>query len=145
VLDNYPIVKPGWTLPAALICVGVHCLLAIAGENALTFISDIPLTAIAAWHSWHWNLPRSLRVPLLAVLHISLACLSIAMTRVSLRSLLLLFGSDVCLGTARLHALTTGFSGSMVMAMATRVNLGHSGRPLVAGRVVLFAFVLVQN
>lgn len=144
VLDNYPIVKPGWTLPAALICVVVHCLLAITGQHELTFISDIPLTAIAAWHSWHWNLRRSLRVPLLAVLHISFAWLTIAMALYSLSSLLLLFGSDVSLGTAPLHALTIGFIGSMVIAMATRVNLGHSGRPLVAGRVALFAFGLVQ-
>src|SRR5699024_8505189 len=75
VLTDYPVVKPGWTLPAALICVVAHCLLAIAGQHELTFISDIPLTAIAAWHSWQWNLRRSLRVPLLAVLHISFAWL----------------------------------------------------------------------
>src|SRR5699024_5436793 len=105
---------------------------------------DIPLAAIAAWHSWHWNLRRSLHVPLLAVLHISFAWLTIAMALYSLSSLLLLFGSDVSLGTAPLHALTIGFIGSMVIAMATRVNLGHSGRPLVAGRVALFAFGLVQ-
>jgi uncharacterized protein involved in response to NO len=35
------------------------------------------------------------------------------------------------IGRAPLHALGLGFFGGMLMAMVTRVTLGHSGRPLV--------------
>jgi uncharacterized protein involved in response to NO len=40
--------------------------------------------------------------------------------------------------------LFIGFFGSLLVAMVTRVTQGHSGRPLVLGRVAGFAFVAVQ-
>jgi uncharacterized protein involved in response to NO len=40
--------------------------------------------------------------------------------------------------------LFIGFFGSLLVAMVTRVTQGHSGRPLVLGRVAGFAFICVQ-
>ena len=38
------------------------------------------------------------------------------------------------LGQAPLHALTLGFFASMLLGMAARVTMGHSGRPVAAGK-----------
>lgn len=42
--------------------------------------------------------------------------------------------------TAALHALTMGAIGSMVLAVTTRVALGHTGRALSAARATVFAY-----
>ncbi len=144
VLRNYRVVKPGWTLPATLLCVGLHLILTVIGRPEWTFISDLPLALLAGWHSIIWGLTRSLRIPLLGMLHISFAWLSVAMALYAIDSLLHLFATHITLGFAPLHALGIGFITSMVVAMATRVSLGHSGRPLVAGPIALWAFALVQ-
>lgn len=144
VLRNYQIVKPGWTLPATLLCVVAHFLLTVTGHGQYTVVSDLPLALLAGWHSYRWGLARSLRVPLLGILHISFAWLGVAMTLYAIDSLLQLSVPGAGLGFAPLHALGIGFVSGMVVAMATRVSMGHSGRPLVADRVALWTFALVQ-
>lgn len=42
--------------------------------------------------------------------------------------------------TAALHALTMGAIGNIVLAVTTRVGLGHTGRPLQAARATVFAY-----
>ena len=42
-----------------------------------------------------------------------------------------------------MHALTAGAFGTMILAMMTRVALGHTGRPLAAPRSAVAAYVLV--
>lgn len=44
---------------------------------------------------------------------------------------------------AALHLLGIGAIGGMTMAMMTRAALGHTGRPLVAGRPIAWAYVLI--
>ena len=60
------------------------------------------------------------------------------------RLLRALLDLGLSLGRAPLHALAVGFFGTVLVAMATRVTAGHSGRPLVLGRVAAFAFVGMQ-
>jgi len=131
-LSDYTIVKPGWTLPAALICVLAHFALTLGGRANWTVLPDLPLALLAAWHAWRWGLVRSLRVPLLGMLHVSFAWLAVAMGLYSAQSLLRLTGASFDLGLAPLHALGIGFVTGMLVAMASRVSLGHSGRALVA-------------
>jgi len=45
--------------------------------------------------------------------------------------------------TAALHALTMGAIGSIVLAVTTRVALGHTGRPLKAARATVVAYWLL--
>ncbi|WP_109995183.1 NnrS family protein [Salinisphaera sp. LB1] len=144
VLNDYTVVKPDWTLPATLLCVTVHCLLAIIGQPEWTVLADLPLALLAGWHSVRWGLVRSLHVPLLGMLHISFAWLPVAMGLYTAQRLLQLTDAPFDLGMAPLHALGIGFVTSMVVAMASRVSLGHSGRPLVADRIILWTFVIVQ-
>jgi uncharacterized protein involved in response to NO len=80
-------------------------------------------------------------VRLLAVLHIAFLWLGIAMLLYGLQSLMLFITGNLVLGRAPLHALGIGFLASMVLAMASRVSLGHSGRPLVADNLTWYCFL----
>jgi uncharacterized protein involved in response to NO len=44
---------------------------------------------------------------------------------------------------AAIHALTAGAIGTMVLAVMTRVSLGHSGRALRADRITILIYLLV--
>ncbi len=144
ILSPYTVVKPVWTLPATLGWVLLHFALIVSGQAQWTILADLPLAALAIWHSVHWQLIRSLRIPLLGMLHVSFAWLGIAMLLYSAQSLLQLTGAGASLGMAPLHALGIGFVASMVVAMASRVSLGHSGRALVDDRVTIWAFAVIQ-
>ena len=47
-------------------------------------------------------------------------------------------------GSAWLHAVTMGAVSSLMLAMMMRSSLGHTGRPLVASRLDMTAFLLLQ-
>ena len=46
--------------------------------------------------------------------------------------------------SAALHALTMGTIASMILAVTTRVALGHTGRALHAPRLIVIAYVLLN-
>jgi len=46
--------------------------------------------------------------------------------------------------TSGIHAVTAGAMASLMIAMMTRSALGHSGRPLTAGRIEVTAYLLIQ-
>ena len=83
---------------------------------------------------------------MLAVLHVAFLWLGLAMSLYAVQSLLLLVssGRTHVLGLAPLHALTIGLLASIVLAMASRVTLGHSGRELVADGVTWALFLGFQ-
>jgi uncharacterized protein involved in response to NO len=74
------------------------------------------------------------------MLHLALLGLVLALFLFGLQSLALLGGINV-LGLAPLHLLTIGFFSAMVIGMASRVSLGHSGRPLVADQLTWHCFL----
>jgi uncharacterized protein involved in response to NO len=45
--------------------------------------------------------------------------------------------------TAAVHALTAGAIATMILAVMTRASLGHTGRPLVVGRSIATAYMLL--
>jgi uncharacterized protein involved in response to NO len=86
-----------------------------------------------------WQAARTWRDPLLWTLHAGMAWVPVG---------LLLAGISALTGsipaTAGLHALTAGAMGSMILAVMTRVALGHTGRPLVAPPSARLAYWLVS-
>jgi uncharacterized protein involved in response to NO len=132
VLMNYLMVRPVWAPPLMVACVIGHVALDLAGLGQWRFVADLPL-AVAALHlSWVWQFRRSFHARLLAMLHIAFLWLGIAMLLYTLQSIVLLIAGNDVLGRAPLHALGIGFLTSMIVAMASRVMLGHSGRMLSA-------------
>jgi uncharacterized protein involved in response to NO len=76
--------------------------------------------------------------PILWILHASYAWIAIYL---ALRALAAV---DLVPANLATHALTVGGIGGLTLGMMTRVALGHTGRPLVAGRCEMLAYVLVQ-
>ncbi|MCC6216644.1 MAG: NnrS family protein [Polyangiaceae bacterium] len=96
------------------------------------------LTALAlVLRSWGWGAWASRSVPLLWVLHVGHAFLPLAL---GLRALA---AAGLAPSSAWLHAVGAGAIGTLALGMMTRVGLGHTGRPLVAGRAMTVAFALV--
>jgi uncharacterized protein involved in response to NO len=144
VVPNYVIVRPYGPLRAMLVaCLG-HGLLEILGQRPLTWLVDLPLAALALWFISRWGIARSLGERLLAVLHIAFVWAAIAFALYGLSSLMLFLDLAGGLGHAPLHALGIGFFGAMLVGMASRVSLGHSGRPLRADGLTWWLFWGVQ-
>ena len=91
-----------------------------------------------------WGLVQSLKIRLLAMLHLGLLWLGIALLLGGASQLLGWFTQRPVLPLAALHALTMGCLGSLMVAMVTRVSCGHSGRALVADNLVWGLFWLLQ-
>ncbi len=91
-----------------------------------------------------WGLVQSLKIRLLAMLHLGLLWLGIALLLSGASQLLGWFTQASVLPLASLHALTMGCLGSLMVAMVTRVSCGHSGRALVADNLVWGLFWLLQ-
>jgi uncharacterized protein involved in response to NO len=100
--------------------------------------------SVVLWLALAWGLVQSLRLRLLAMLHVGFVWLGLALWLGGASQLLGLreeAGTGVpVLGLGALHAMTMGCFGSLVLAMVTRVACGHGGRPLVADNAVWALF-----
>jgi len=85
-----------------------------------------------------WQTRSTLREPLLWSLHAGTAWVAAGLLLVGAGDL----GAPIS-PRAGLHALTAGAMGSMILAVMTRVGLGHTGRPLAlpSGGVASYALV----
>lgn len=86
-----------------------------------------------------WRGQDTLHEPILWVLHVAFLWLVVGLTGEGLAILTGVLGES-----AAMHALSTGAIGSMILAVMTRVALGHSGRPILASRAVVVAYALVS-
>lgn len=140
VLKNYVIYRPFWIVPAILAGGVVHAWFSAQTEWAWRLAGDLPLMGLAFYLSYRWEFRRSFQDRLLAVLHLAFLWLGIALLLFNLQSAWLLAGGQMILGKAPLHALSIGFMLSLVVAMASRVMMGHSGRLLLADNLTWYAF-----
>ena len=67
------------------------------------------------------------------------------MTLYAVQSLVYMLSGNLLFGLAPLHALAIGFFASMVLAMASRVTIGHSGRPLELDHTTWLLFLGFQS
>lgn len=109
----------------------------------------VPDAAIASWAElaagialglrlWRWRGASTLREPLLWILHLGYFWLALGFLLLALDGFFPLVPE-----TSALHALTVGAIGTMTLAVMTRASLGHTGRPLVAGRGTTTIYALV--
>lgn len=131
VVRPYKYWRPLWLLRVLLAGCVAHGLLELLSLPQWTWLVDLPLAVLGAYVSHRWGIRRSMKVWILAMLHIGFAWFSVSMLSYGVHSALLLAG-HTGLGLAPLHILMLGFVGTMLLAMATRVTLGHSGHPLTA-------------
>jgi uncharacterized protein involved in response to NO len=84
------------------------------------------------WQSW-----RTLRTPLVWVLHVAYAWIVVYLALRALSAL------GIVAEPLAIHALTIGAIGGMTIGMITRTARGHTGRPLVADKYEVACYVLV--
>jgi uncharacterized protein involved in response to NO len=129
--------------PVDFIAVGVlHAALivwAIAPGLHLTGVMLVLAAALNAWRLSRWVGGATVSEPLLFILHVGYAWMIIGVALLGLS----VVGVSIPIAAA-LHALTAGAIGTMILAVATRVSLGHTGRPLSASRSTATIFLLVN-
>jgi uncharacterized protein involved in response to NO len=145
VIADYEIFRPAWSLPVALVLCAGHLGLALAHRLDLTWLVDLPLALLAWRHTIGWQPLKARGVRLLLSLHLGFAWFGVALGLYAAQSLALWAGFDWQLGRMPLHALALGMFGSLLVAMVTRVTMGHSGRPLVMDAVAWTCFLGVQS
>lgn len=145
-LPNHPVARPYWPWPVMLTASLAHGVLALFGAAAWLWLSDAPLAIAALYLTYVWGLRRSLRVPLLGVLHIGFAWLGIGMLLFAVQSFLSLTGDGTThvWGLAPQHALTIGCYATLLIGMGTRVTLGHSGLPMQVDTPIMVMFSGIQ-
>jgi uncharacterized protein involved in response to NO len=85
-----------------------------------------------------WQPQRTLGVPLLWILHLSYAWISVGFFLLALAAL------DFVTPSAAFHALAVGSMAGLIIGMMTRTALGHTGRALKAGAAETAMYWLIQ-
>jgi uncharacterized protein involved in response to NO len=121
----------------------VATAIALAGWAAVPDAPSVAILLIAAGavqavRLGRWSGHRTLRDPLVFILHVGYAWLPLGM---------ILLGISLVVPavptTSALHALAAGAMASMTLAVMTRATLGHTGRALHANLPTIAIFVLV--
>jgi uncharacterized protein involved in response to NO len=94
--------------------------------------------AIQAARLAQWHGHRTLRDPLIWVLHIGYGWLVLALLLKGLW-----FVEGAAFAAKWIHAFTAGAFATMILAVMTRAALGHTGRGLTAPRPIAVAYLLV--
>ncbi|MBV1699688.1 MAG: NnrS family protein [Hyphomicrobiales bacterium] len=108
-----------------------------------------PNFAVAAWLELlagltvglrlaRWRGHATLREPLVTILHIGYGWLALGFLLLAANHFV-----PILPPTAALHAFTVGAIGTMTLAVMTRASLGHTGRPVTAGRGTTTIYALV--
>lgn len=142
VVRNYVPWRPDWVLYLFVACALLRAGLELA--PAWAWLGSVPLAVIGIACVLRWRPRQRSDARLLDVLHLSLAWLAIGLVLAAAADLAAALGAPGALGRAPLHAIGMGFIGGMLMAMVTRVTLGHSGRPLVMDALNWRLFLVVQ-
>jgi uncharacterized protein involved in response to NO len=90
------------------------------------------------WRFSRWGFQHSASVPLLWSLHLAYAFIPLGFILLALHSIGLMDNTS-----AALHSFTIGSIGGMILAMISRVTLGHTGRPLAPHFLVTFAYIFI--
>ena len=106
---------------------------------------EAPAALLLLWLALRWGLLQSLKIRLLAMLFGGFVWLGIALAMQAISHTLMALSHDQqSLGLAPLHAMTMGYLGATLFAMATRVSCGHSGRSLVADNFAWTFYWILQ-
>jgi uncharacterized protein involved in response to NO len=143
-IQGYVPWRPTWVLVAVVGLAYLRLLLGTAGALATLPFVDAAVFLLTAWCALRWTSLHARGNPLLWTLYAGFAWLPFALLLQTLRDGAFALTGAWALGRAPIHALGMGFFGGMLVAMVTRVTMGHSGRPLRMDRITLACFVALQ-
>ena len=145
--------RPFWVLWAMLaaavlewVSLWIPVFMGTAPRGWMLFqgLAELAAGGVLIWLGVAWGLVQSLKVRLLAMLHLGFVWLGLSFVLAGASQLLGLQAGVPALALGALHALTMGCLGSLLLAMVTRVACGHSGRPLVADNLMWGLFLSLQ-
>jgi uncharacterized protein involved in response to NO len=144
VVPGYVAWRPTWVLVAVVGLAWLRLLLGTAGVLDALAVVDAALFVLTAACAARWTSFRARGNPLLWTLYAGFAWLPVAMLLQTIRDASFTWSGEWALGRAPIHALGIGFFGGMLVAMVTRVTMGHSGRALQMDRATLGCFIGIQ-
>ncbi|MGB5445213.1 MAG: NnrS family protein [Psychromonas sp.] len=106
-----------------------------------TIVTAIIFFVAAATHTvrvFRWKIWVTLKTPLVWSLHISYWCIALGLFMFGLSEI-----SPLVSHSQAIHTLTVGGMATMILAMISRVSLGHTGRNIVVGKVMTIAFMAI--
>lgn len=135
-----------WEIPARprLEQAVVLSLLAMAGvelvapDTAAVGAAATLVAGLTAWRLRSWRTGQTFRQPILWILHLGAGWIPLAL---GFKALALLTGAAFT--ASWLHAITIGVIATLILGVATRVALGHTGRPLRVSPPVTAAYLLL--
>jgi len=127
----------GTTASSVIAMLAVAVVDVFAPETAAAGMVALVAAILQAVRLAQWGGLRTLRIPIVWVLHLSYLWLPLGL---ALKALALV---GVSFAAFYLHTLTIGTAATMIVAVMTRASLGHTGRPLVVARPTATAYVLL--
>ena len=144
VVPGYVAWRPLWVLVGVVGLAWLRLVVGTAGALWALPVVDLALFALTALCAARWTSLRARGNPLLWSLYAGFVWLPFAVLLQTVRDASFLATGAWALGRAPVHALGMGFFGAMLVAMVTRVTMGHSGRPLRMEALVLGCFLVLQ-
>jgi len=128
--------------PLTVLAIGAMVLVAasdvVAPGSALAGGIAAIAAGVQAVRLLQWGTARTLRQPIVWVLHAAYAWLPVGL---ALKAAALL--GEIPAAQYWLHALTVGAFSTMIMAVMTRAALGHTGRPIIAHGLTTLSYILL--
>jgi len=130
--------KPALTIAAVTAMAAVAASDVWAPDSPVTGVLAAIAAVIQGWQLTQWGALKTLRQPIVWVLHFAYLWLPLGL---ALKAVALLNGA--AFSAFWLHALTIGVLSMMILAVMTRATLGHTGRPLVVHSVTTASYLLL--
>jgi uncharacterized protein involved in response to NO len=139
-VEKKPPIK--WLEIASIASIVFLVAIAFAGFNKVPNNLLLTVSSIAAiansWRFLRWNGQHCVKIPLLWSLHLSYAFIPLGFVVLALYAA----GYTASLSAA-LHWFTAGAMGGMILAMISRVTLGHTGRPLRPPKLMSVGYIAI--
>ncbi len=130
---------PMWSHKAVLIGIFLTAVCEIAElPGVVSGVVAAVLSVVFVIRMIRWHTFKTFDNPIVWVLHAAYIWLPIGFALKAISDLTGLIEAN-----AALHGLTTGAIGMLILAVASRAALGHSGRPLKASTPTVAAYVIV--
>ena len=138
-IDRLPVNSDWLNRLALLMTLLVGLVASFMPIHPLTTVLALVASLVHGFRLSRWKAFSTLSNPLLFVLHVAYAWIPFGYLLLACASAGWGFSP-----TSALHALTMGAIGSIILAVTTRVALGHIGRPLRAARAIVMAYWILM-
>lgn len=126
-----------WLNWASVLATAALIPLHLTEAEGVTAVVALLAGALNILRLWGWDPVATLGRPIVWILHLGYFWVGLGLLMAGI-------GHWVNgVGGPATHALTVGALGTLILGMLTRVSLGHTGRPLVVSRAIVWSYWLI--